>query len=77
MIRVGVGEGDEEGGAGEALGEGEADGDPGPLPGAGPMGCAPLSAHAVVSTATAAVMTIRRFMGCLLLPGTGPMLDLA
>jgi hypothetical protein len=44
------------------------------LPGAGPSGWAPLSAHALVSAANVAAIAIRRFMGCLLTVGTRPML---
>ena len=43
--------------------------------GAGPIGWAPLSAHAAVSAASIAVIAIKRFMGCLLLSGTQPMLE--
>ncbi len=45
------------------------------LIGAGPIGWAPLSAHAAVRTASTAVIAIRRFMGCLLVSGTEPMLE--
>jgi hypothetical protein len=54
------------------------DGEPGErvgssVPGAGPIGCAPLSAHAAASVASTAIIAMKRFMGCLLLSGTRPM----
>jgi hypothetical protein len=52
---------------------GEVDEDGGTDPGAGPSDRAPLSAHAAVSVARVTDIAIRRFMGCLLLPGTRPM----
>jgi hypothetical protein len=45
--------------------------------GAGPIGWAPVSAHAAVSTASTATIAIRRFIGCLLLSGSQPMLAAA
>jgi hypothetical protein len=53
--------------------DGDVEGDGSTL-GAGPIGWAPLSAHAAVSAASTAVIAIKRFMGCLLLSGTQPML---
>src|SRR4026207_2305521 len=67
-----VGEADTEG-DGEPEGDIEGLGDS--ALGAGPMGWAPLSAHAAVSAASTAVIAIKRFMGCLLLSGTQPMLE--
>jgi hypothetical protein len=43
--------------------------------GAGPIGWAPLSAHAPVNAASTTVIAITRFMGCLLRSGTQPMLE--
>jgi hypothetical protein len=73
-----MGEGLGDGELGVPIGDVDEDGErDGSLLGAGPSGWAPLSAHAVESAATVAVIAIRRFMGCLLLPGTRPMLDRA
>jgi hypothetical protein len=63
---VGVGEGDTEGVGDGDPGEGDVEGVGGSVLGAGPIGWAPLSAHAAVSAASIAVIAIRRFMGCLL-----------
>jgi hypothetical protein len=69
ITRAGIGDGD--GVVGDPVG---VDGDEGSSLGAGPIGWAPLSAHAAVSTVRTATIAIRRFMGCLLLSGTQPML---
>ena len=69
---MGVGEGET---VGDGVGDGEVEGVGDSVLGAGPIGWAPLSAHAAVRAASTAVIAIRRFMGCLLVSGTEPMLE--
>jgi hypothetical protein len=66
---------------GDGLGDGVVGDPPGDVdedgetdPGAGPSDWAPPSAHAAVIAARVIAIAIRRFVGCLLLPGTRPML---